>query len=323
MEDWLLGNPEADREAMKVAAAEGKTVTGFLDFVKWIETLKKDRGDRLIVRVMEKCHPTDHPKLEGWFLDYKEVQPGRWFPMTQGFAQYKGTHPKPITQYRSELKAVAVKVDTALPGALFAPPPPKDGAAVYDSTTDPPLSYKYKKDRTKAEWEALRARARKLQAEERKARARREELVGRPALPLPKAGWLNGKARFWADLTGKPVLLFFWAEWCARCRGYLSVLRQGDGALVQVIGVHTPGSNRADVEKALEEEKANAPVCIDTVEGKGTSSAGTLFTGYRLSGLPSAVLVDADGKVVALGDPVEVMQRLRKLLRRDRAKDGK
>jgi thiol-disulfide isomerase/thioredoxin len=216
---------------------------------------------------------------------------------------------------------VAVKMDEVLPAALFTPPAMKEGAQVDDNTTEPPLSYKHKKDRTAAQWETMRAEARKARAEEQKAKARRDALIGKPALALPKDGWLNGQAQSWDNLRGKPVVLLFWSEWCGPCKAFLPLLRKAD--LVHIIGVHTPGSKRADIEKALKEEKGDAPVCIDPVVPGGPKSWGSLFRDYRLSGLPSAVLVDADGKIRALGDPQEIMKRLRELLRAARGKEKK
>jgi RNA polymerase sigma factor (sigma-70 family) len=321
MEGFLLGNPEADRLAVKAAAAQGKKVKGFMDFVAWAESLEKKKGDQLMLGVIEAAYPSDRPTNESWLLDYKEVQPGRWLPMTQGYATFKGTYARPVTEMHSELKVVAVQVDEALPAALFTPPTMKEGARVDDRTTDPPLSYKHKKDRTPAEWEAMRAEARKAQADERKAKARRDALVGKPALALPKEGWLNSKALSWKDLRGKPVVLLFWAEWCGPCHGDVPMLRKMD--LVHFIGVHTPGSKRADIEKALKEAKADAPVCIDPAEPGGPKSWGSMFRGYRLSGLPSAVLVDADGKIVALGDPMEIRKRLGEVMQAGRRKEKK
>jgi RNA polymerase sigma factor (sigma-70 family) len=320
MEGALLGNPEADRQAVKAAAAQGKKVKDFMDFVEWAESLEKKKTDQLMLGVMEAAYPSDLPQRESWQLDYKEVQPGKWLPMTQGYASCKGTHTRPVTEFRSELKVVAVKMDETLPADLFTPPEMKEGALIEDQTTDPPLSYKHKKDRTRAEWEALRAEARKVQAEDRKAKARRDELIGKPGLALPKEGWINGPARSLEDLRGKPVFLLFWAEWCGPCHGQLPRLRQAEGKLFHVIGVHTPGSQQADIEKALKEAKAGAPVCIDPVQPGGPKSWGSLLHGYRLRGLPSAVLLDADGKIVALGHPGEVWKRMGDLLKPGRGK---
>jgi RNA polymerase sigma factor (sigma-70 family) len=310
MEGSLRGNPEADRLAVKVAAGQGKKVKDFDDFGSWYDSLERTKGNPLMLEVLEAAYPTDHPQNETWLLDYKEVQPGKWLPMTQGAATFKGTHDRPVTVVRSELKVTSVQLDETLPAALFSAPEIKEGAQVFDKTTDPPLSYKHKKDRTAAEWEALRAEARKAQAEERQMKAQRDALIGKPALALPKEGWLNSRALSWQDLRGKPIVLLFWSEWCGPCHAFVPMLRKE--GVIRIIGVHTPGSQRADIEKALKEAKADAPVCIDPVIPGGPRSWGSMHKGYRLGGLPSAVLVDADGKIAALGDPMEVMKHMRR-----------
>jgi hypothetical protein len=128
----LPGNPEADRQAVKAAAARGQKVKDFREFAAWAERQGRKEADRLLAGVREACHPSDQPERESWLLDYREVHPGRWFPMTQGWALSVGTHAKPRALWRSELKAAAVKVDTELPGALFALPAPKEGARAHD-----------------------------------------------------------------------------------------------------------------------------------------------------------------------------------------------
>jgi thiol-disulfide isomerase/thioredoxin len=307
----LFGNPEANRLAGEFGAKHGKQLRTFEEFMKWVDDLEPEKGAAIAHGFMARCHPTDKPKHEAWMLDYKEVKPGCWFPMTQGFATYKGPFARPSAE-SGELRVASVRVDGALAEAMFTAPALREGATVYDNTGDAPFSYKYRKaDGPKAR-EAARAEAARLKEQEAKEKARRDELVGTAAPAFPKAEWVNGGGLTLADLKGKRVLLLFWSSGCAPCDAYKSLLHKAtDRSPVVVVGVHDPGATRDQVEKALKAAKADGPVLIDPKDAKDREGGGVVMNHYRLRFLPSAVLIDAAGKVEALGHVDEVMRKLR------------
>lgn len=307
-------NPTADRLAREFAAARGNVVKTDEELLDWFDALGPEKSAPLAEAYFLLRHPTDQPRRESWLLDYKEVKPGCWFPTVQGWAEYDLRLPN-FVPTRIEIRATHVAVDTPVPADLFAHPPLIPGADVHDITSGSWLRYKHDPKRTPEEWEALRAEARKAQEEDAKAKAARDELIGTAAPPLPKDGWLNGPPLNWEGLKGKAVVLVFWAEWCGSCRGCVSMLYKPDErSTVVVIGVHTPGSKPADVERALKAAEADGPVVIDP-PSKEEKSWGSLFTHFRLSGLPSAVVIGPDGKLAAHGDPYEMFRKAGELVK--------
>src|SRR5205085_10837580 len=111
---------------------------------------------------------------------------------------------------------------------------------------------------------ARRAEAIKRKEEQAKEQAERDKLIGTAAPAFPKAEWVNGGAKTWAELKGKDVVLLFWSVGCGPCRPYKGFLHKASAKSSAVfIGIHDPGATKADVEKALKEVSADGPVIID------------------------------------------------------------
>ncbi len=317
------GNPQAGKLAAQLGARHGKTLRTEREVWDWIDGMPKEKRMPVVLEWFALCQPTERPRQEVWMLDYKEVKPGCWFPMTQASATYyderdvrrkavptAGTFDRPTADV-CELRAVSLTVDQPLAAGTFTPPAPSEGAWVDDRWGDVPLSYTYRKTNTPEVMKALQAEAKRQQEQEAKEKARRDELVGTAALAFPKAEWLNSKPLTWQELKGKSVVLLFWAEGCGPCHAYKGLLRKmTDKDSVVFIGVHAAGATRAEVEKALKADEADGPVVIDT-KGEGDAWAGVLLSHYRLNWIPSAVLIDPQGKVRSLGHVKEVIDKLR------------
>jgi hypothetical protein len=63
--------------------------------------------------------------------DYREVSPGLWFPMSQGFGRRSVDGEEPKASGGRDLRVVEIKVNQPLPDALFTIEIP-EGAAVTD-----------------------------------------------------------------------------------------------------------------------------------------------------------------------------------------------
>lgn len=96
-----------------------------------------------------------------------------------------------------------------------------------------------------------------------------------------------------SDLRGRPVLLNFWATWCAPCRHELPLLQaaqqpQGEGLVVLGINVRESPDKVSAFASELDLE---LPLLLDR--------DGRVGDAYRVYGLPTSLLVDRDGLIAA------------------------
>ena len=119
-----------------------------------------------------------------------------------------------------------------------------------------------------------------------------------PAFTLPVAA--NGKSpgtaeqMSLADLKGHPVILDFWASWCGPCALEAPVLdrlaRRYESKGLVVIGVNA--SDPANVIKAYAMQKGlSYPMLLD--------AGSDVFDSYGVKSMPSLVILDKEGKVMA------------------------
>ena len=106
--------------------------------------------------------------------------------------------------------------------------------------------------------------------------------------------------RVWADLTaeersGTLVILNFFATWCPPCQQEMPVLRAFDGLYrdqgLRIIGISV-SETTADVARYAEEYSITYPLLVD--------AAGSLFRAAAVGGLPTQLLLDGSGRVLAV-----------------------
>ncbi len=102
---------------------------------------------------------------------------------------------------------------------------------------------------------------------------------------------LEGDALQLADFEGQTVVLNFWASWCGPCRAEVPAFNRfaAEHPEVAVLGLAVQSGGKAEVERAAAQFGIDYPVAI----------ADSISDSYGVSALPTTVVVDGDGRVVA------------------------
>jgi cytochrome c biogenesis protein CcmG/thiol:disulfide interchange protein DsbE len=118
------------------------------------------------------------------------------------------------------------------------------------------------------------------------------QLIGRP-LPSFRLVTLDGQTVTAEELRGKPILINFWASWCAPCvaeHAILSDAQRRYGDRITIVGVlYQDTADRARTFEAR--HGGDWPVLLDP--------GGTLALDFGVTGPPESYFVDAAGIVRA------------------------
>jgi peroxiredoxin len=119
---------------------------------------------------------------------------------------------------------------------------------------------------------------------------------------------LDGKTRKLSEYRGKYVLLDVWSTGCIPCREEMPILKTAYSTYgprgFEILGLDTD-ENLDQLHRFLKEKGITWTQTSTATPGSGTKLETLINKQLRVTGIPTAILIGPDGKILSMGNPNE------------------
>lgn len=120
-------------------------------------------------------------------------------------------------------------------------------------------------------------------------------VVGNPAPNFQLSAYSDNRTVNLSDFKGKPVMLNFWATWCAACQVEMPMIeaayQQHQKDNLVVLGINMR-EDSPTIAKFLQDKQVSWPILLD-LQGKVVSL-------YNVVGYPTSIFIDRKGVIRAI-----------------------
>ncbi|MCC6427974.1 MAG: TlpA family protein disulfide reductase [Phycisphaerales bacterium] len=111
-----------------------------------------------------------------------------------------------------------------------------------------------------------------------------------------------GASTMWSSLRGKVVVIEFWATWCAPCIAAMPHINQLQERFAgrPVVFIAVTDEGRDPVKKFLNRGRIDSWIGLDTNR--------SMFLAYRVGGIPHTVVVDGNGIIRDITQPMALRE---------------